>query len=112
MVCPFVVQVNRQASLLAIHSVVNRASSKMLSTEKNTSNLLKHLLQHHSNNVEKNPTADREASTASDTCTPAKQQKLDFRAGHSGGEMLSGQDLKKLITGYIVQEMLLVSTVD
>ena len=90
------------------------AGSKKLSTAKNTtSNLSKHLIPQRCDMklVKNNAGADSGASTASDAYTPAKQQTLDFRAGH-GGEKFSGQDLKKLIAGCIVEEMLAISTVD
>lgn len=43
--------------------------------------------------------ADREALTT-------KQQKVDFRAGHGAGEMISGQDLKKCTARFITVEVL------
>ena len=74
---------------------------------------MKHLIQQHDNGkLEKNTSTDREASTASDVSTLAKQQKLDFGAKHDGEGTLSGQDLKKLVTGYIIEEMKPISTVD
>lgn len=87
------------------------ARDKKLSTAKNsTSNLLKHLNgQHRTLKLEEKAVADTE--NASDACTPssAKQQKLDF-SGQT--QNVSGENLKKLVAGYIVEEMLSISTVD
>ena len=86
------------------------ACGKTFSTARNTtSNLMKHLKKQHSTVklVEKNPGG--EASTASGSEPPAKQQRLDFSRDKS---VVSGEGLKKLVAGYIVEEMLPISTVD
>lgn len=93
---------------------------KLLSTAKNsTSNLSKHLASRHGNVklTEKlpHPTTDipGAATTSSSTGqtsegpSPAKQVKIDLRT--TG---LSAAELKKLVAGYIVEDMLPISTVD
>lgn len=99
---------------VSVKDAKNVAVRCKLSAKNTTSHLLKHLLWQHSNVklVERNTGTDREASTASDAGTPAKQQELDFRPGHGGGGTLSGQELKKLVAGYIVEEMTLMSDVE
>lgn len=86
-----------------------------MSTSKNsTSNLLKHLKGQHSavKLVEKisgaatNVTVEPSATTCP---TPAKQQRLDFSRQIP---TTSGEGLNKLVAGYIVDEMLPISTVD
>lgn len=81
---------------------------KVLSTAKNsTSNLNKHLTKRHSNVklADKPP-----ATTSSDGPSPAKQVKIDERP--TGGLALSNTELKELVAGYIVEDMLPISTVD
>ena len=93
---------------------------KLLSTAKNsTLDLSKHLASRHKNVklTEKtpDPTTDMTAAATTSNSTgrtsedpsPAKQVKLDLRAtGFSAAE------LEKLVTGYIVEDMLSISTVD
>ncbi|KAK1889357.1 Phosphoheptose isomerase [Dissostichus eleginoides] len=93
---------------------------KLLSTAKNsTSNLSKHLASRHRNVklIEKPPdpptdmtaaaTTSNSTGQTSDGPSPAKQVKIDLRA--TG---LSAAELKKLVAGYIVEDMLPISTVD
>lgn len=89
----------------AVHSAWEK---KVLSTAKNsTSNLSKHLAKRHSNVklADKPP-----ATTSSDGPSPAKQVKIDERP--TGGLALSNTELKELVAGYIVEDMLPISTVD
>uniref|UniRef100_A0A3P9H755 HAT C-terminal dimerisation domain-containing protein n=1 Tax=Oryzias latipes TaxID=8090 RepID=A0A3P9H755_ORYLA len=82
--------------------------SKTFSTAKNsTSNLLKHLKGTHSTTqlVEKVRLAKARESRVS---LPAKQPKLDF----SREPRVTLEELNQLVAGYIVEEMLPLSTVD
>lgn len=86
------------------------SSSKTLSTSKHSiSNLSKHLSKIHSNVklVGENP-ADN--SSGCDARLP-KQQKLDFGVA-VGSVAVCGDSLKRLVAGYIIEEMLPISTVD
>uniref|UniRef100_A0A3B3QXA7 BED-type domain-containing protein n=1 Tax=Paramormyrops kingsleyae TaxID=1676925 RepID=A0A3B3QXA7_9TELE len=84
------------------------AGDKRLSTAKSsTSNLSKHLKGQHSavRLVEK---AGSVPDTDSDSSFPAtKQLRLDFSS-----QLVSAENLKKLVAAYIVEEMLPISTVD
>uniref|UniRef100_A0A3B3SK52 BED-type domain-containing protein n=1 Tax=Paramormyrops kingsleyae TaxID=1676925 RepID=A0A3B3SK52_9TELE len=86
------------------------AGDKRFSTAKSsTSNLSKHLKGQHSHSavrlVEK---AGSVPDTDSDSSFPAtKQLRLDFSS-----QLVSGENLKKLVAAYIVEEMLPISTVD
>lgn len=94
---------------------------KLLSTAKNsTSNLSKHLASRHRNVklTEKNPEppADMTAAATSNSTertsvgpSPAKQVKIDLKASATA---LSAAELNKLVAGYIVEDMLSISTVD
>lgn len=88
------------------------AGNKCRSTLKNST--LKHLKGQHSKVKlnEKVPHAESNELTSessSSGCPLAKQQKLDFsRPTHT----VSGESLNKLVTGYIVEDMLRISTVD
>ncbi|KAL7391338.1 hypothetical protein ABVT39_007938 [Epinephelus coioides] len=92
---------------------------KLLSTAKNsTSNLSKHPASRHRNVklTEKTPDPPTDMTAAATTSnstgqtsegpSPAKQVKIDLRA--TG---LSAAELKKLVAGYIVEDMLPISTV-
>lgn len=92
--------------------------TKTFSTAKNsTSNLLKHLKGQHTTVklIKKVPSDETNASTstvessASGCPSPTKQQKLDFSRPTP---TVSGEDLNKLVAGYIVEDMLPISTVD
>lgn len=58
---------------------------------------------------EKIPGAVTDEPNANTCPTPAKQQVLDFSCQTP---TVNGEDLNKLVTGYIVDEMLPISTVD
>ena len=84
---------------------------KILSTAKNsTSNLSKHLASRHKNvKLTETPRNPDMTAAATEGPSPAKQVKIDLRASATG---LSAAELKKLVAGYIVEDMLPISTVD
>ncbi|KAL4007318.1 hypothetical protein ACER0C_001170 [Sarotherodon galilaeus] len=70
------------------------------------SNLLKHLTQQHRQSLLSEPSSSSMDNTAA---TPAKQTKLDFT---SATQKVSEGEVKKMIAGYIVEEMLPLRTVE
>ncbi|CAL8391540.1 unnamed protein product [Arctogadus glacialis] len=87
---------------------------KILSTAKNsTSNLSKHLATRHKNvKLTETPRYPDMTAAATEGPSPAKQVKIDVRASATGVTGLSASELKKLVAGYIVEDMLPISTVD
>ncbi|KAL4007527.1 hypothetical protein ACER0C_001379 [Sarotherodon galilaeus] len=79
---------------------------KKLSAAVSTSNLLKHLTRQHRQSLLSEPSSSSMDNTAA---TPAKQTKLDFT---SATQKVSEVELKKMIAGYIVEEMLPLRTVE
>ncbi|KAL4008952.1 hypothetical protein ACER0C_002804 [Sarotherodon galilaeus] len=71
-----------------------------------TSNLLKHLTRQHRQSLLNEPSSSSMDNTAA---TPAKQTKLDFT---SATQKVSEGELKKMIAGYVVEEMLPLRTVE
>ncbi|XP_042069247.1 uncharacterized protein LOC121812104 isoform X1 [Haplochromis burtoni] len=79
---------------------------KLSSAVNSTSNLLKHLTRQHRQSLLSEPSSSSMDNTAA---TPAKQTKLDFT---SATQKVSEGELKKMIAGYVVEEMLPLRTVE
>lgn len=83
-------------------------SNKVLSSYKNTtSNLKKHLESQHRTVKLTAQVPPGGAKLRAERPPPPKQQKLDF-----GAKPVSGEELKKLVGQYVVEEMLPLNTVD
>lgn len=80
---------------------------KLSAAINSTSNLLKHLTRQHRRTLLSDPSSS--SSTDNTAATPAKQVKLDFT---SAVQKVSEGELKKMIAGYIVEEMLPLRTVE
>nr|XP_055057217.1 uncharacterized protein LOC129441571 [Misgurnus anguillicaudatus] len=78
---------------------------KLSAAVNSTSNLLKHLTRQHRRTLLSDPCS----STDNTAATPAKQAKLDFT---SPVQKVSEGELKKMIAGYVVEEMLPLRTVE
>ncbi|XP_019216869.2 uncharacterized protein LOC109202836 [Oreochromis niloticus] len=79
---------------------------KLSAAVNSTSNLLKHLTRQHRQSLLSEPSSSSMDNTAA---TPAKQTKLDFT---SATQKVSEGELKKMIAGYVVEEMLPLRTVE
>uniref|UniRef100_A0AAZ1XY44 HAT C-terminal dimerisation domain-containing protein n=1 Tax=Oreochromis aureus TaxID=47969 RepID=A0AAZ1XY44_OREAU len=79
---------------------------KLSAAVNSTSNLLKHLTRQHRQSLLSEPSS---SSTDNTAATPAKQTKLDFT---SATQKVSEGELKKMIAGYVVEEMLPLRTVE
>uniref|UniRef100_A0A8C5BHX1 BED-type domain-containing protein n=1 Tax=Gadus morhua TaxID=8049 RepID=A0A8C5BHX1_GADMO len=84
---------------------------KLLSTAKNsTSNLKKHLSSKHpSTKLVGRPAEGMEDSGGA---LAAKQQRLSFSASSAVAKTVSASEIHKLVAGYVVEEMLPISTVE
>ena len=78
---------------------------KLSAAVNSTSNLLKHLNRQHRRTLLIDPCS----STDNTAATPVKQAKLDFT---SAVQKVTEGELKKMIAGYIVEEMLPLRTVE
>ncbi|KAL4001427.1 interleukin 8 [Sarotherodon galilaeus] len=79
---------------------------KLSAAVNSTSNLLKRLTRQHRQSLLSEPSS---SSTDNTAATPAKQTKLDFT---SATQKVSEGELKKMIAGYVVEEMLPLRTVE